>query len=114
MLVSANVIVVPDLVAAISEPNRRRLLELLSDGEQTVSQLAAQFGVTRSAISQHLGVLSNAGLVQARQQGRFRYYRLDPVGMSALRGALEVFWSNELEQLATARSIDCRRPHHEC
>jgi len=77
-------------------------LELLSDGEQTVSQLAAQFGVTRSAISQHLGVLSNAGLVQARQQGRFRYYRLDPVGMSALRGALEVFWSNELEQLATA------------
>ena len=92
----------PDLVAIISEPNRRRLLELLSNGEQTVNQLAAQFGVTRSAISQHLGVLSNAGLVQARQQGRFRYYRLDPVGMSALRGALEAFWTNELEQLATA------------
>ncbi|MGD0943400.1 MAG: TIGR03086 family metal-binding protein [Acidimicrobiales bacterium] len=93
----------PELVAVLSEPNRRRLLELLSAGEQTVSRLAAQFGVTRSAISQHLGVLSNAGLVQARQEGRFRYYRLDPDGMAALRDALEVFWTHELEQLAAAR-----------
>ena len=93
----------PDLVAILAEPNRRRLLELLSAGEQPVSQLAAQFGVTRSAISQHLGVLSNAGLVEARQQGRFRYYRLDPQGMAALHEALEVFWTHELEQLVTAR-----------
>ena len=90
----------PDLVAIVSEPNRRRLLELLSRGEQTVSQLAAQFGVTRSAVSQHLGVLSNAGLVKARQEGRFRYYRLDDDGMAALRDALQVFWTHELEQLA--------------
>jgi len=94
---------VPDLVAILSEPNRRRLLELLLAGEQPVSRLTAQFGVTRSAISQHLGVLSNAGLVQVRQQGRFRYYRLDPEGMAALRDALDVFWTHELEQLATAR-----------
>jgi len=94
---------VPDLVAILSEPNRRRLLELLLAGEQPVSRLAAQFGVTRSAISQHLGVLSNAGLVQVRQEGRFRYYRLDPEGMAALRDALDVFWTHELEQLATAR-----------
>ena len=93
----------PDLVAILSEPNRRRLLELLLAGEQPVSRLTAQFGVTRSAISQHLGVLSNAGLVQVRQQGRFRYYRLDPEGMAALRDALDVFWTHELEQLATAR-----------
>ena len=103
MLVSANVIAVPDLVAVLAEPNRRRLLELLSAGERSVSQLAAQFGITRSAISQHLGVLSNAGLVEARQEGRFRYYRLDPHGMSALRDALDVFWTKELEQLAAAR-----------
>ncbi len=93
----------PDLVAILSEPNRRRLLELLLAGEQPVSQLAAQFGVTRSAISQHLGVLSNAGLVQARQEGRFRYYRLNPDGMAALRDALDVFWTHELAQLAAAR-----------
>lgn len=92
----------PDLVAVLSEPNRRRLLELLSLGEQTVSQLAANFGVTRSAVSQHLGVLSNAGLVRARQDGRFRYYRLDPAGMAALRGALEAFWTHELGQLVIA------------
>ena len=101
----------PDLVAVLSEPNRRRLLELLSAGEQTVSELAAQFGVTRSAISQHLGVLSSAGLVQARQEGRFRYYRLDPVGMAALHDALEVFWTHELEQLTTARPPKGREPN---
>ena len=93
----------PDLVAILAEPNRRRLLELLSAGEQPVSRLATQFGVTRSAISQHLGVLSDAGLVQARQEGRFRYYRLDPEGMAALHDALDVFWTHELEQLAAAR-----------
>ena len=98
-------------MAVLSEPNRRRLLELLSAGEQTVSELAAQFGVTRSAISQHLGVLSSAGLVQARQEGRFRYYRLDPVGMAALHDALEVFWTHELEQLTTARPPKGREPN---
>jgi len=94
---------VPDLVAILSEPNRRRLLELLLAGEQPVGKLAAQFGVTRSAISQHLGVMSNAGLVDARQEGRFRYYRLNPQGMAALREALDLFWTHELEQLATTR-----------
>ena len=93
----------PDLVAVFSEPNRRRLLELLLAGERPVNELAAQFGVTRSAISQHLGVLSDAGLVQARQQGRFRYYRLKPEGMAAFRDALDVYWTHELDQLATAR-----------
>ncbi len=90
-------------MAVLAEPNRRRLLELLSSGEQTVSQLAAQFGVTRSAISQHLGVLSNAGLVEARQEGRYRYYKLVPSGMAALREELDRFWTRELAELAAAR-----------
>jgi uncharacterized protein (TIGR03086 family) len=77
---------------------------LLSSGEQTVTQLAAQFGVTRPAISQHLGVLADAGLVVARQEGRFRYYRLDQAGMASLREALDMFWTHELEQLSAARS----------
>ncbi|MGA2209801.1 MAG: TIGR03086 family metal-binding protein [Acidimicrobiales bacterium] len=92
-----------DLVAAFAEPTRRRLLALLSSGEQTVSGLAAHFGVTRSAISQHLAVLAEAGLVQVRQEGRWRYYRLDPAGMRALREALDMFWTNELEQLVAVR-----------
>jgi uncharacterized protein (TIGR03086 family) len=94
--------VVDDLLAALAEPNRRRLLELLSTGEKTAGELASSFAVTRPAVSQHLGVLADAGLVEARQQGRFRYYRLVPEGMAALRAALDAFWTDELIQLATA------------
>jgi len=90
-------------MAVLAEPNRRRLLELLVAGERSVNELAAHFGVTRSAISQHLGVLAGAGLVRARRDGRFRYYRLVPEGMAALRQQLDQFWTSELEQLVSAR-----------
>jgi DNA-binding transcriptional ArsR family regulator len=56
------------LVAAVAEPNRRRLLQLLGPGEQTVSQLASHFTVSRSAISQHLGVLADSGSSRAGGQ----------------------------------------------
>jgi uncharacterized protein (TIGR03086 family) len=94
---------VRDLVAVIAEPNRRRLLELLVDGEQTVTGLSAHFESTRSAISQHLAVLVGAGLVEARKEGRFRYYRLIPEGMAELRASLDSFWTQELADLAAAR-----------
>jgi DNA-binding transcriptional ArsR family regulator len=90
---------VPDLVAALAEPNRRRLLQLLGHGEQTVTVLASHFAVSRSAISQHLGVLAQAGLVASRREGRFQHYRLNPEGMAALRGELDSFWTRELDQL---------------
>jgi DNA-binding transcriptional ArsR family regulator len=90
---------VPDLVAAVAEPNRRRLLQLLGHGEQTVTALAGNFTVSRSAISQHLGVLAEAGLVVSRRAGRFQYYRLKPEGMTALRAELDSFWTRELDQL---------------
>jgi DNA-binding transcriptional ArsR family regulator len=92
----------PDLLAVLAEPNRRRLLELLRGGEMTVTELASQFSVTRPAVSQHLGVLAAAGLVEVRQDGRFRRYRVDPGGMAALRNTLDAFWTTELEQLASA------------
>jgi uncharacterized protein (TIGR03086 family) len=94
---------VRDLVAVLAEPNRRRLLELLLAGERSVNELAAEFGITRSAVSQHLGVLARAGLVQVRREGRFRYYRADPAGLAELRASLDVFWTRELEELAAAR-----------
>jgi uncharacterized protein (TIGR03086 family) len=102
--------VVADLLAVLAEPNRRRLLELLSTGEKTAGELAASFAVSRPAISQHLGILVGAGLIEARQQGRFRHYRLVPEGMAALRAALDAFWTDELAQLATARPPVRRRP----
>jgi len=89
----------PDLVAAVAEPNRRRLLQLLGHGEQTVTQLASNFTVSRSAISQHLGVLAGIGLVASRREGKFRYYRLEARGMAALRAELDSFWTRELDQL---------------
>ena len=89
----------PDLVAAVAEPNRRRLLQLLGAGEQTVSQLASHFTVSRSAISQHLGVLADSGLVTSRRAGKFQFYRLNARGMSALRAELDSFWTRELDQL---------------
>ena len=87
------------MVAAVAEPNRRRLLQLLGVGEQTVSQLASHFTVSRSAISQHLGVLASMGLVASRRVGKFQYYRLDAGGMAALRAELDSFWTCELDQL---------------
>jgi uncharacterized protein (TIGR03086 family) len=94
---------VVDVLAVLAEPNRRRLLELLRAGERSVSELAQHFAVTRSAISQHLGVLASAGLVSVRREGRNRYYRLDPTGMAALRHSIDNFWTDELAELATAQ-----------
>ena len=88
-----------DLVVAVAEPTRRRLLQLLGHGEQTVTQLAGNFTVSRSAISQHLGVLAALGLVISRREGRYQYYRLNAGGMAALRAQLDSFWTGELEQL---------------
>ncbi|MDR7360278.1 ArsR/SmtB family transcription factor [Paeniglutamicibacter sulfureus] len=89
----------PDVLETAAEPTRRALLHILADGEHTVSKLAEHFPVTRSAISQHLLLLAEVGLVTARKDGRNRYYRLDPSGMATLRRALESFWTTELDLL---------------
>jgi DNA-binding transcriptional ArsR family regulator len=88
-----------DMLEVAAEPTRRRLLQLLAPGERTVTQLASQFAVTRSAISQHLAVLAEVGLVTARKQGRERFYRLDERGVLRLRALIESFWSAELDRL---------------
>ncbi|MCU1356006.1 MAG: putative regulatory protein (ArsR-family) [Acidimicrobiales bacterium] len=89
-----------DLLGVLAEPNRRKLLALLAEGERSVTDLAAEFAVTRSAISQHLTILVDAGLVEARQEGRFRFYRLVPGGVAALRAQIDGFWTSELDHLA--------------
>lgn len=97
------------MLEVAAEPSRRRLLQLLASGERTVSQLASHFPVTRSAISQHLAILAEVGLVTARKQGRERYYRLDEGGMVRLRALFESFWSDELDRLVS----DATRIHRE-
>lgn len=115
-LVVANVFFMPDMLSAAAEPTRRRILQLLAHGPRTVNDLAANFTVTRSAISQHLAVLAEVGLVVARKNGRQRVYSGVPAGMSELRRELERFWSIELDLLvadASARNRDNDLPVQE-
>jgi len=89
----------PDILSVAAEPTRRRILQLLASGPRTVNDLAANFTVTRSAISQHLGVLTEVGLVVNRKAGRQRFYSEVPAGMAQLRAELERFWTSELDLL---------------
>jgi len=90
---------VADALSAAAEPTRRRLLQLLAAGPRTVSELSEHFTVTRPAISQHLAVLADAGLVTARKDGRQRFYSVVPAGITQLRGEIDRFWSTELDLL---------------
>lgn len=97
-----------DLLDAISEPRRRQILARLAElGEVSVSTIAEAFDVTRPAISQHLKVLKEAGIVIERRSGRQRLYRLDPDGLRRARAAIEVFLVNELDDIeSSARAIN--------
>ena len=87
---------------AISEPRRRRILTLVRDRELAAGQIAAHFDVTRPAISQHLGVLKEAGLVSERREGTRRLYRARPEGLAELRSFLDGFWDDRLDALRHA------------
>ena len=90
-----------DPLSAAAEPNRRRILQLLGSEPRTVNDIAAEFTVTRSAISQHLLVLAEAGLVEATKVGRQRIYRVLPSGLQRLQAEIDRFWTNELDVLVT-------------
>ena len=85
-----------DVLDALGDPTRRAVLELLRGGERPVGQLAAALPVSRPAVSQHLRVLREAGLVTERREGTRRLYRVDPEGLAALRTYLERYWSDVL------------------
>ena len=84
---------------AIAEPRRRQILELVRERELSAGAIASQFDVTRPAISQHLGVLKEAGLVDERRNGTQRLYRARPQGLSELKTFLDGFWDEKLEAL---------------
>jgi DNA-binding transcriptional ArsR family regulator len=84
---------------AIAEPRRRRILELVGKRELSAGEIASHFEVTRPAISQHLGVLKEAGLVNERRNGTQRLYRARPQGLAELRSFLDGFWDEKLEAL---------------
>ena len=84
---------------AIAAPRRRQILTLVRDSELTAGAIASHFDVTRPAISQHLNVLKEAGLVSERRNGTRRLYRARPEGLGELRAFLEGFWDDRLDAL---------------
>jgi DNA-binding transcriptional ArsR family regulator len=88
---------VDDALRAIAEPRRRAILELVAHDEMAAGEIAAQFDITRTAVSQHLTVLKDAGLLAERREGTRRLYRAQPEGLDQLRQFLESMWSSSLD-----------------
>ena len=84
---------------AIAEPRRRQILTLVRDEELSAGEIAGHFEVTRPAVSQHLSVLKEAGLVDERRNGTRRLYRARPDGLTELRQFLDAFWGERLDAL---------------
>jgi len=91
---------------AIAEPRRRQILSLVRDAELPAGEIAAQFDVSRPAISQHLNVLKEAGLVSERRNGTKRLYRARPQGLVELREFLEEFWGERLDALKREAELE--------
>jgi DNA-binding transcriptional ArsR family regulator len=83
--------------AALGDPTRRRILERLRTGPKPVGVIAAGLSVSRPAVSQHLKILREAGLVQEEPRGTRRIYHIDPRGLGPLRAWLDQFWDHALE-----------------
>jgi DNA-binding transcriptional ArsR family regulator len=96
---------------AIAAPRRREILRLVRDGELSAGAIAAHFDVTRPAVSQHLGVLKEAGLVSERRNGTRRLYRARPQGLDELRAFLEDFWDERLDALKQEAEREERKRH---
>ncbi len=91
-------------LAALADPTRRRILELLSEGERGAGEIASHFPTSRPGVSRHLRILREHGLVRVREQGQRRLYSLDPAPLEELDAWLEryrVFWTNRLHALDT-------------
>jgi len=91
-----------EALRALAEPRRRAILRLVAQDELAAGEIAAAFDVTRTAVSQHLTVLKNAGLLSERRLGTRRLYRARPEGLDGLRRFLDDMWASSLD---TARRL---------
>ena len=87
-----------EALKALAEPRRRAILRLVASDELAAGEIAAAFEVTRTAVSQHLTVLRNAGLLTERRDGTRRLYRARPEGLAGLRRFLDDMWASSLEE----------------
>jgi DNA-binding transcriptional ArsR family regulator len=93
---------VADVFQVLAEPRRRELLVLLADDERTAGDIAMRFDVTRQAVSQHLRILLEAGLIRERRDGTRRWYRARPEGLAEVRAYVEAMWPSALVDLKAA------------
>jgi len=98
-----------DVAKAIAEPRRRQILALVREEEMGAGEIAAHFDVSRPAVSQHLAVLRDAGLLGERREGARRLYRAQPEAMAGLREFLDGFWSERIERLKLAAELEQKR-----
>ena len=99
-------------LVALADPTRRRIVELLADGERSAGELASEFDISRPAVSRHLRVLREQGLVHTRGQAQRRLYSLDAGPLAELDdwlGRYRTFWSQRLDALETELRRDRRR-----
>ncbi|TKA08121.1 ArsR/SmtB family transcription factor [Actinacidiphila oryziradicis] len=100
-----------DALSALADPTRRAIFERLADGPKAVGELAEGLPVSRPAVSQHLKVLKEAGLVVDRAVGTRRVYQLNPAGLGALRAYFERFWDQALAAFAAAAEDEGKQTH---
>jgi DNA-binding transcriptional ArsR family regulator len=91
---------------AIAEPHRREILRLVADEELAAGEIASHFDLSRPAVSQHLRVLVEAGLLESRREATRIIYRARPEGLEELRQYLETFWATGLRRLRRAVEQD--------
>jgi DNA-binding transcriptional ArsR family regulator len=96
---------------AIAAPRRRAILTLVRDGELSAGEIASHFDVTRPAVSQHLNVLKEAGLVSERRNGTRRLYRARPEGLAELKDFLAEFWEVRLDVLKREAEKEEQKKH---
>lgn len=109
METAAAVTEVDRVARAIAEPRRREILTLVRDGEMSAGEIASRFEVSRPAISQHLAVLREAGLLSERRDGTRRFYQAEPQALGGLRDFLNQFWTDRLERLKLAAELEQQR-----
>ena len=95
-------------LAALADDTRRRIFELVAAGPMPVGEVAAQLPVSRPAVSQHLKVLREAGLVQEAREGTRRIYSVDPSGLASLRDYVDGLWTLALDRFQLAAEAEAR------
>ncbi len=98
-----------DALKVVAEPRRQEILRLVWEEELPVGTLVERLGISYGGVSQHLGLLREAGFVQVRRAGKQRFYRADVARLGPLKEVLESFWSGRLDRLAELAEREERR-----